>query len=171
MAEPGAPVKELDRRSLMVRAGLLGVMIALTVLLVVQLRQPDPQKDEDRRRTEVVQVADDVAVRLTSMSKETLDEDYKAFLSLTTGDLRDSFEGQGELFTSLIKDSAVQSKGKVVAHGLVKVTRSKAEVLVATRADVTNKEAPEGQTREYRMRVTLVRSGHAWLADSLELVA
>lgn len=153
----------------MLVAALLAACVGLGGLLVAQGREHgDSYPTEERAH--VLTVADRVAVGLTSMSQQTLKQDYAAFLDLTTGDLRSSFEQQGELFTTMFAASKVRSAGKVVAHAVVSLERDRAEVLVATRAQVRNKETPKGEARQYRMRIELVRDDGTWLARSLELV-
>lgn len=147
------------------------IAVALLVLAFVQVRHESPDEQRDDARAEVFEVADQVAVRLTSMTRGTVEKDFDSFLALTTGELRRSFESQGELFTTLVKDSQVQSKGAVVQHGIMKIDAKRAEVLVATSAEVVNKETPEGEAREYRMRIVLVLVDEQWRAESLELVA
>lgn len=167
MAGPGVGVTA--GRARMFVALLIALCVALGGLLVAQWRgHGDPYPSAERAH--VLTAADQVAVGLTSMSQQTLKDDYAAFLDLTTGDLRSSFEQQGELFTTMFANSKVRSAGHVVAHAVVSLERDRAEVLVATRAQVHNKEAPNGEARQYRMRIELVRGGGRWLARSLELV-
>jgi Mce-associated membrane protein len=58
----------------------------------------------------------------------------------------------------------------VVEAALSSSDGTTAVALAAVRATVGNAAAPEGQQRQYRLRITLEKTGETWLVANLEFV-
>ena len=77
--------------------------------------------------------------------------------------------GRGRLESSARRSRAV-STGMVRSLGVSDLSRARATVLVAANARVTNRSTKGAEQRYYRIRLTLVRQGGAWLTSGLEFV-
>ena len=158
------------RRRLLLGALLLALLAAITIG-VFQLKQLQGNSRDAELSASAVQVATQVVTHLTSVTSTTAPADLKRLLGETTGAFRDQFSQQENLYSKLLNDSQVSSKGTVVQAGVESIQPGKATVLIAAVAEVKNNTAAGGQHRVYRMRVSLERDGDRWLASNMELVA
>jgi Mce-associated membrane protein len=168
MAEVAREVVPWRRRLLQGVALLLvaGLMAAVTLLL---LRLGDENTAEDGRQS-ALRTARQVAMDLTTVSKDSAQQDVDRLMNSATGSFRDQFAQQADVFRKVVSQAGVTSKGMVTEAGVSSVDGDTAVVLAAVSATVHNSDAPAGEQRQYRMRMHLQRDGDRWLVSDLEFV-
>jgi Mce-associated membrane protein len=154
---------------------LAAVLVAATVVFLVQARSDAGGGAAARSVSRQYKAVTSAATR---ESLAFLDVDYKAMdpriakvLAGATGPFKTQYSGA----TSSLKSSAVESQavstGKVLSVGVSDLTSKSAVVFVAANSHVTNKSTKgKAQPRYYRLKLTMVRSGSAWLTSDLEFV-
>ncbi|TWG08066.1 Mce protein [Saccharopolyspora dendranthemae] len=126
------------------------------------------EREESGRQA--VAVARQAALALTNISAPTVEQDSQRLASLATGAFSDQFAQQSPAFRDLVTGSQVTSRGEVVEAALSHADDRTAVALAAVRATVGNAGSPEGQERQYRMRITLEKTAGTWLVANLEFV-
>lgn len=153
-------------------ARLLVTVLVMGVLVItaVQVRTWFGNQEQVSERRAVTRTAEKVATGITSLSGGQAKATSRGFSHLLTADLRNVLLGKDGQLTALLNTAKVASRGTVVASGIVDLDDKAGRVLVAVDAKVVNQEAPKGETRRYRMGITLRREGGTWLASAVELV-
>ena len=168
MAEVVGEVVPWRRRILPATATVLAaVLVAGAVLLLLKLN--DANADEDSRQS-ALQVARQVAVDLTTVSKDTAQQDVTRLMGTATGSFKDQFARQADVFRKVVQQASVTSKGTVAEAGVSSVDGDTVTVLAAVSATVQNADAPAGEPRQYRMKMQLHHEGDRWLVSDLEFV-
>ncbi|WP_156511464.1 hypothetical protein [Nocardia nova] len=152
--------------ALLVVAIIAGSVVA--TFMQLHLRADDAAKDRDAA---VVLAARRMVVDLTTLSQGSLDGDMKRIMSETTGSIRDQFSHQADSFRQVVAKGAVESTGQITEAGLISADDNQAQVLVASTSTVKNSDAPNGQQRLYRMKVSLQHLGGTWLVSDVEFVS
>lgn len=122
------------------------------------------------REETILRVARQGVLNVTSLSHRSIDSDIQRLIDGSTGEYRKQFEGRSSVFRDMVAESAVVSEGTITEAGIENSDEHSGKVLVAARAEVSNKDAPQGEQRQYRMAVTVVREGDRWLVSGLEFV-
>ena len=146
------------------------VIAVLAVILVIQSRTWNSDRNQDQQRTEVLTVARSVVTSMTSLSTGESASTLSKFADQLAPTLRSQLLGPAGQLTALLSTAKVQSSGHILSAGIVSISSNNASVLVAADAQVTNASAPKGETRHYRMSVRLQREGGTWRASAIELV-
>lgn len=125
---------------------------------------------DDRDHT-VLAAANRIAVQLVTLDHSSAKKNLDAIAADSTGAFRDQWDKISANFASVLENGKVESTGEVKASGLVDIDDAHATVLTAVTSTVKNTEAPEGQQRVYRMKLTLAHSDGHWLVSNVEFVA
>jgi Mce-associated membrane protein len=147
---------------------VVAALIALGTVWYFQVR--DANADGQRRDAALAAARQEV-VNLTSVDKDSAQQSIQHLVDGATGDFRDQFSQQAQAYQQMVTDSQVASSGKIVESGVVSIDDKTAVVLAAATATVKNKDAPSGEQRVYRMRITLQNESDRWLVSKLEFVA
>ncbi|QUQ71123.1 hypothetical protein [Kutzneria sp. CA-103260] len=168
MAEVVREVRPWRRRILPAAAMVLAAaLVAVATLLLLKLT--DANADEVNRES-ALQVARQVAVDLTTVSKDTAQGDVNRLLDVATGSFKDQFAQQADVFRKVVQQASVTSRGSVAEAGVSSVDGDTVTVLAAVSATVQNADAPSGEQRQYRMKMQLQHDGDRWLVSDLEFV-
>jgi Mce-associated membrane protein len=168
MAEVVREVRPWRRRILPAAATVLAAaLVAVATLLLLRLN--DANADEANRQS-ALQVARQVAVDLTTVSKDTAQGDVNRLMDVATGSFKDQFAQQADVFRKVVQQASVTSKGTVAEAGVSSVDGDTVTVLAAVSATVQNADAPDGEQRQYRMKMQLQHDGDRWLVSDLEFV-
>lgn len=171
--EDAAEVRRPTRRTRR-RVVVLGALVAATVVLqtVAAVLGTDVLRktSEDAARGEAVAAARQGIVNLLTISPKTLDADIGRLLDGATGEFKSDFSGQRDHFTSTVKKQNVRSSGEIRAAGAESFDGAQATVLIAADATVKNSDAPRGEPRAYRFRVTVKHIDDRWLVSRVEFV-
>ncbi|MFI1160228.1 hypothetical protein [Streptomyces sioyaensis] len=150
-----------------VLAGVLAVLVVLSGFFGVRLYQ---QHGEEQRNQDILAAARQSAVNFTSLDYRHYDRDSKNVLKGATGDFKEQFTAQTKELTKLVADNKSVSAGHVLEAGIAKAGDTSAQVLVVADSRVANVAAPQGQARNYRLQLDLVREGGRWLTSNVEFV-
>ncbi|MGW7007851.1 hypothetical protein ACWGCW_34900 [Streptomyces sp. NPDC054933] len=128
------------------------------------------QHQEERRDQDVLAAARQLAVDFTSVDYRHYDRDSADVLAGATGEFKKEFTAQTEELTKLVAANKSVSQGHVLEAGIVRADDRSARVLVVADSQVINVAAPQGQPRNYRIQLDLVRDGGRWLTSNVEFV-
>ncbi|NEA76180.1 hypothetical protein G3I68_37020 [Streptomyces sp. SID13588] len=128
------------------------------------------QRQDGRRDQDIVAAARQSALNFTSLDYRHYDQDSKNVLNGATGDFKKQFASQTAELTKLVASNKSVAEGQVLEAGIAKSDDHSARVLVVVDSKVTNVAAPEGQARNYRLQLDLVREGGRWLTSDVEFV-
>ena len=153
-------------------AAFLGLVIAVaTVVGAISAITASAALDADSRDRQILDVATGMAVNLVTLGKDNADADLSRVIDGTTGDFREQFVSAADGFGALLAEGGVESVGEVKSAGIVESNDETATVLAAVTSTVKNIEAPTGEVRVYRMKLTLADIEGAWLVSNVEFVA
>lgn len=151
-------------------AALTLVAVALLIAGGLELREVLDHRRIDTSRSDVISVAEEQVVELTTLDTNNVDSQLKTLIGRTTGDFRDQFEAMTSTFTQVVLDGKVEAKGSVLESGVSKISSSAAQVVVAAEATVSNADSKEPVDRSYRMSVQLKHVDGAWLVSGMKFV-
>jgi len=146
---------------------LAAALVAVAALLLLKLNDANA---DDANRQSALQVARQVAVDLTTVSEDTAQGDVNRLMDVATGSFKDQFAQQADVFRKVVRQASVTSKGTVAEAGVSSVDGDTVTVLAAVSATVQNADAPDGEQRQYRMKMQLQHDGDRWLVSDLEFV-
>jgi Mce-associated membrane protein len=160
------------------RAGawvLGGLAVVLAVLLVgIGLAVGGRSSGDDdltARQHEVAAAARAEATAFLTVDHEDMEPLVDAVLAGATGDFAEQYASQRDTLVEEAVRTEATSRPEVVSLGVGDQDDDSATVLVAANSRVTNAgTSVEGQTRYYRLRLTLVREDDRWLTSDLEFV-
>lgn len=169
----GAAEKRPRRRSRRQLAILLALTLAVVVLIgagaVFGLRLMQHDADEARRQ-DAIRTASDVAVKLTTIDHRNADRDLGELRAVATPQFAEQFGILSHAFADTVRQSQIVSTGQVTSAGVQHADDRNARILVAVRATVRDGNAPEGEPRNYRLGVDLVREDDTWLVSNVEFI-
>lgn len=123
------------------------------------------------REVSILETATEMATNLVTLRHQSVDEDIKKVADGTTGPFHDQFATSSGGFGEVLTQGQVESTGEVKSAGIVEATDNHATVLAAVTSTVKNTEAPDGEMRVYRMKLTLDLVDGRWLISNVEFVA
>jgi Mce-associated membrane protein len=164
-----SPVLRASRRRALpaVLAVTAALLAATCGWLGIQVHR---QHQEAQRDQDVLASARQFAVDFTSLDYRRYDRESADVLAGATGEFKKEFANQTKQLTKLVAENKSVSQGQVLDAGIVRVDDRSARVLVVADSEVTNVAAPQGQTRNYRLQLDLVRVGGRWLTSGVEFV-
>ncbi|MGW5145888.1 hypothetical protein [Rhodococcus koreensis] len=148
-------------------------VIAIAALVVGGLSWTNLRTEQaaQSRDEQVLETARQVVVNLVTLRHQSVDEDIQRVADGTTGPFRDQFTSASGSFGDVLNQGQVESTGEVKEAGLVEADDDHAVVLAAVTSTVKNTEAPDGEIRVYRMKVSLDSADGNWLVSDVEFVA
>ncbi|MFC9789927.1 hypothetical protein [Rhodococcus sp. NPDC127528] len=141
-------------------------LVATVVLGVAALRS---DRAREAHRQSLVDAARDGVLALIDVHAATADADLARLMSLSTGVFADEMKEGGTGFVGSVRDSAVNSDGRVDEAALASESGSSGVVVVAASARVANAAGP-ASNRTYRLRVAVDEVGGRMLMSSVEFV-
>jgi Mce-associated membrane protein len=166
---PG-PVRSRIRVSTV--AGLVAVatLAGLCALLGYRLVQA---RHAEQFRAELVEVAKQGAVNLTTIDYKHADADVQRILDSSTGAFYDDFKARSGPFTDVVKKMKSTSVGTVTEAGVIpdSVSGTEGQVLVAVTVKTANDGAAEDQPRYWRMRLTVSKQGDQTKVSNVDFVS
>lgn len=152
--------------------GLLAVAALVLAGVSVQLGLDVHDNSQDNARDHAaISAANRIAVQLVTLNHNSAKKNLDAIAADSTGSFRDQWDKISGNFAGVLENGKVESTGEVKESGLVDIDDAHATVLTAVTSTVKNTEAPEGQQRVYRMKMTLDHSDGHWLVSNVEFVA
>ena len=106
-----------------------------------------------------LQVGRQCALNLTTIDWEHAEGDVQRVLDSATGQFYDQFSKRKQPFIEVIKKAQSKSVGTITEAGLESDAGDKAQVLVAVSIKTSNLGAEDQPPREWRMRISMEKSG------------
>jgi Mce-associated membrane protein len=106
-----------------------------------------------------LQVGRQCALNLTTIDWQHAEGDVQRVLDSATGQFYDQFSKRKQPFIEVVKKAQSKSVGSITEAGVESVSDDKAQVLVAVSIKTTNLGAEDQPPREWRMRITVEKSG------------
>lgn len=130
-----------------------------------------PSAAEQDRYGEVKAAAEATAAALVNIDYRKPEESFDAVAATSTGTFLDQYQSSSNSLVELVTSFKSVLTGEVAVSAVSTVDADSATVLVATEGKVSNAQTGgETQVRNFRILVTLVRQGDAWLTNDLEFV-
>ncbi|MFE6926043.1 hypothetical protein ACFVAV_33870 [Nocardia sp. NPDC057663] len=167
----GSPQRESSPRSIWAIALLAAAVLILGGVSVKLGMDVRGNALDDDRDGAALAAANRIAVQLVTLNHTSANQNLQAIATDSTGPFRDQWDKISKNFASVLENGKVDSTGEVKESGLVDIDDAHATVLTAVTSTVKNTEAPEGQQRVYRMKMTLDHSDGRWLVSNVEFVA
>jgi Mce-associated membrane protein len=157
--EDAAPV---TRPTSHVRAA---AMVGLAVVVVLAatagwlgFRAYQSHRAEAQRQL-FLQVGRQCALNLTTIDWQHAEDDVQRVLDSATGQFYDQFSKRKQPFIDVVKKAQSKSVGTITEAGLESDAGDKAQVLVAVSIKTSNLGATDQPPREWRMRISVEKSG------------
>ncbi|WP_146099125.1 hypothetical protein [Nocardia nova] len=151
------------------------ILTALTIAVAVCATRLYLDAGADKAAAErdraVLDTGRKVAAELVTLDHNSAQHSLDTIAANSTGTFRDQFAKVSGTFSSVLTQGQVISTGEVKEAGIVSSDDHHATVLAAVTSTVKNTEAPEGQMRVYRMKMTLDKLEAKWLVSNVEFVA
>jgi Mce-associated membrane protein len=106
-----------------------------------------------------LQVGRQCALNLTTIDWQHAENDVQRVLDSATGQFYDQFSKRKQPFIEVIKKAQSKSVGTITEAGLESDSGDNAQVLVAVSIKTSNLGAEDQQPREWRMRISVEKSG------------
>lgn len=113
----------------------------------------------ETQRQLFLQIGRQCALNLTTIDWQHAEGDVQRVLDSATGQFYDQFSKRKQPFIEVLKKAQSKSVGTISEAGLESVSDDKAQVLVAVSIKTTNLGAEDQAPREWRMRITVEKSG------------
>ena len=167
------------------RGRLRGVLPTLLVVLLIAvpvLASAGLWVWQHREHQQAVESRAEDKAALTAATRETLawaavdwrkaDDYVKTVEAGATGDFLDQFQKSEAALRQLLSSNKSVQVPSIPKDGAALLERDgdQAQVLVALDATVTNKSTKTPQPRQYRLQISLVKKGDAWLTSGLEFI-
>lgn len=146
-------------------AGIAVLLAALIVQTILVVRAERAEAD----RRDATEVAERVAIGLTSFHADDRGKELAKLKHDLTGALQRQVTSERALLDAM-KDFKASSTSSVELAGVEAKGKKSCRVLVAVTARVKNQDAPTGEARLYRMRLTLYDVNGRWRASAMEMV-
>lgn len=156
------------RRIVTIALAAATVLILLGGAYSARAVRRDHARDEDR--ADVVTVATRGVRGLTTLDPKTGGTSLKRLESSLTGGFRQQFAAMYSTFSGVVEKGKVTSTGTIDATAVQSLTSTKAQVLVAAEAQVSDPKH-KATARQYRFRVSLRRVGDSWRISGMEFVS
>jgi Mce-associated membrane protein len=111
------------------------------------------------QRQMYLQVGRQGALNLTTIDWQHAEGDVQRVLDSATGQFYDQFSQRKQPFIDVVKKAQSKSVGTITEAGVESDSGDKAQVLVAVSIKTTNLGAADESPREWRMRITVEKSG------------
>ncbi|QDQ90344.1 hypothetical protein FND50_05770 [Rhodococcus sp. WB9] len=170
-ATADSEVRKSTRGFIATMAAIALVALAALVVGGVSWTNLRAEQAAQSRDEQILETARQVVVNLVTLRHQSVDEDIQRVADGTTGPFRDQFTSASGSFGDVLNQGQVESTGEVKEAGLVTSDDDHAVVLAAVTSTVKNTEAPDGEIRVYRMKVSLDSVDGNWLVSDVEFVA
>lgn len=175
-ADPGGPDERVDEPAKPKRvrrlAAVLGLVlvVALSALVGWLVVRTHRATDVDERQSQIVQVARQGALNLTTIDWQRADADVQRILDSATGEFYDDFAKRSAPFIKVVKEAKSTSTGSITEAGLESESGDSAQVLVAVAVKTSNVGAQAQEPREWRMRLAVQKVGDVMKVSNVEFV-
>jgi len=178
-----SPKRRRMRPATIVPAVLAVVLVAALAFAGVEAARPTdkaapavpasptaPESPQPPEWQPYVDAGKQMAVNLTTISYQSVDNDVQRVLDGSTGVFHDDFNQRTAAFKQTVRNAQSVSTGTVAAAGLESLDGSQARVLVAVTVTTRNANEPNQDPRSWRMRLVVDRVGETYKTSNVEFV-
>jgi Mce-associated membrane protein len=154
-----APAKR--RMSHLRLAAIAGAVIIVALAATVGwlgFRSYQSHQAEEQRQ-QFLQIGRQCALNLTTIDWQHADGDVQRVLDSATGQFYDQFSKRKQPFIDVLKKAQSKSVGTITEAGMESESDDKAQVLVAVSIKTTNLGVDDPAPRQWRMRITVEKTG------------
>lgn len=158
-SQDAAPAEVL--RSHVRLATMVGLAVVVALVVTVGwlgFRAYQSHQAQEQRQL-FLQVGRQCALNLTTIDWQHADADVQRVLDSATGQFYDQFSKRKQPFIEVLKKAQSKSVGTITEAGLESDSGDKAQVLVAASIKTSNLGADDQPPREWRMRISVEKSG------------
>ncbi|CDO90400.1 hypothetical protein AWC29_25850 [Mycobacterium triplex] len=113
----------------------------------------------EAQRQMFLQIGRQCALNLTTIDWQHADGDVQRVLDSATGQFYDQFSKRKQPFIDVLKKAQSKSVGTITEAGVESESGDKAQILVAVSIKTTNLGVEDPAPRQWRMRITVEKSG------------
>jgi Mce-associated membrane protein len=113
----------------------------------------------EAQRQQFLQIGRQCALNLTTIDFQHADGDVQRVLDSATGQFYDQFSKRKQPFIDVLKKAQSKSVGTITEAGVESESGDKADVLVAVSIKTTNLGVDDPAPRQWRMRITVEKTG------------
>jgi Mce-associated membrane protein len=149
------------RRSHVRLATMVGLAVVVALAATVGwlgFRAYQSHRAETQRQM-FLSIGRQCALNLTTIDWQHAEGDVQRVLDSATGQFYDQFSKRKQPFIEVVKKAQSKSVGTITEAGVESESDDKAQVLVAVSIKTTNLGAEDQPPREWRMRITVEKSG------------
>ncbi len=154
--------------------GILGALLAVFVVAAgffgYHYFAGSGPADESAARAQVVQIAGDYAVKLSSFDYRDLDKNRSAITAMSTEEFGKKYDEMVKALTEIVSNGKGVATAEVVNSAVESISGDKATVILFVNQKARNVVAPDGKNQPYRMVVKLARTDGRWLVDDVQTV-
>lgn len=121
-------------------------------------------------RNELVAVARQGALNLTTIDYTRVDADVRRILDSSTGNFHDDFQQRSQPFIDVVKKAQSKSEGTITEAGIESQDGDLAQVLVAVTVKTSIPNAPDQDPRRWRMRIGVQKLGDVVKVANVQFV-
>jgi Mce-associated membrane protein len=181
VVESGAPPTDLEEvpprgfsASLGRRFLVVGIPFAFVLALsgvgVFQGVHLLRERERVEQRAAFLSFGEQAALNLTTIDWQHVDENIRRVLDSSTGAFHDEFAQRSQPFADVVTKVQSKSEGKVTLAGVESASDGDARVLVAVNVATTLPNTPQPQSRSWRMRITVTKTGEDLKVSNVEFV-
>jgi Mce-associated membrane protein len=156
--EDAAPVESVSHVRLAAIVGLAIVVALAATVGWLGFRAYQSHQAQTQRQL-FLQIGRQCALNLTTIDWEHAEADVQRVLDSATGQFYDQFSKRKQPFIDVVKKAQSKSVGTITEAGLESESGDKAQVLVAVSIKTTNLGAADQPPRQWRMRISVEKSG------------
>ena len=158
-SEDAAPAEQPTSHVRLATMVGLAVVVALAATVGwLGFRAYQSHQAQEQRQL-FLQVGRQCALNLTTIDWQHADADVQRVLDSATGQFYDQFSKRKQPFIEVLKKAQSKSVGTITEAGLESDSGDKAQVLVAASIKTSNLGADDQPPREWRMRISVEKSG------------
>lgn len=121
-------------------------------------------------RNAVQSVARTVGADLTTTDYQHPDDYIARLKPYAVGDFLSTYVNAGSGLAKLLQQGKVQTKGQVTQVAVQDLTGTTATVILLAQDTVKNTQNPKGSVSEFRMVLSMIKSGSKWMVSNVKVV-
>jgi Mce-associated membrane protein len=152
-------------------------LTAVTVLIFVAALgssgyfgwQYEQQKDIDSASRAALSAAERLAVTLTSIDTNSIDQNFAHVVDGSTGEFKDMYSQSASQLRQVLIDNKAMSKGFIIDTAVKSGSKTKVDVVLFVDQWITNLASPQPRLDRSRVAMTMELVDGRWLASNVEL--
>lgn len=127
------------------------------------------QKDIDSASRAALSSAERLAVTLTSIDTNSVDQNFTQVVDGSTGEFKDIYSQSASQLRQVLIDNKAMSKGTIIDSAVKSASKTKVDVVMFVDQWITNVASPQPRLDRSRVAMTMELIDGKWLASKVEL--